>query len=220
MTPNQITLARVAAAFAAVAVFYFCGRLLTADFVAIGLTVTAIALDGVDGHVARRRGLSTPLGAQLDILGDRIVENLFFTFFAVGGLVSLWVPVVFFARGAVTDFFRALAARSGRTVFGKDSMLESSWGRALVGSRASRAAYATLKCACFCYLGILLPLQHLPESWPGSASRDWLIAAGHLLAAAAVIFCILRAIPVLWDGRRYLTGLEKPASRMLPQVNR
>src|ERR1700723_3875641 len=148
MTPNQITVARVAAAFVAVAFFTCFRHWVAADRVAVALTVMAIALDGVDGYVARTRGLATPLGAQLDILGDRVVENLFFTFFAVSGLVSLWVPVLFFVRGTLTDFLRALAARTGRSGFGRNSMLETWWGRTLVASRASRAAYAVLKCVC------------------------------------------------------------------------
>ena len=92
MTPNQVTLTRVAAAFAAVALFTLFGNSLAADLAAVILTVAAIALDGLDGYLARTRDLATPLGAQLDILGDRVVENLFFTFFAVSGLISLWVP--------------------------------------------------------------------------------------------------------------------------------
>ncbi|MBZ5694339.1 MAG: CDP-alcohol phosphatidyltransferase family protein [Acidobacteriia bacterium] len=53
MTPNQVTLARVAAAFAAVALFTFGADALAADFAAVLLTVAAIALDGVDGYLAR-----------------------------------------------------------------------------------------------------------------------------------------------------------------------
>src|SRR5271170_5639163 len=158
MTPNQVTATRVGAAFAAVALFTFFGNALVADLAAVALTIAAIALDGVDGYLARTRNLATPLGAQFDILGDRVVENLFFTFFAATGLISFWIPVLFFVRGTLTDFLRSLAARSGRTGFGRNSMIETWWGRSLVTSRASRAAYAALKCACFCYLGLLLPL--------------------------------------------------------------
>ena len=80
MTPNQVTAARVLAAFAAVALFTFGREALAVDAAAVLLTIAAIALDGLDGHIARTRNLATPLGAQLDILGDRVVENLFFTF--------------------------------------------------------------------------------------------------------------------------------------------
>jgi len=53
----------------------------------------------VDGHLARKKKMATPVGAQLDILGDRMIENVYFTYFAVVGMVSLWLPVLFFARG-------------------------------------------------------------------------------------------------------------------------
>jgi len=220
MTPNQVTAARVAAAFAAVALFTFAGKNLAADALAILLTITAIALDGLDGYLARTRNMATPLGAQLDILGDRIVENLYFTYFAVATLIPLWVPVLFFVRGALTDFLRSLAAREGRTGFGKNSMLETWWGRSLVASRASRAAYAVLKCVCFCYLGLLLPIPQLPHDWFSSTTVYWLTAAGQTLVAATVAFCVLRAVPVLWEGRRYLATPEKSPARVAVELTR
>jgi CDP-diacylglycerol---glycerol-3-phosphate 3-phosphatidyltransferase len=216
MTPNRVTAARVAAAFAAVALFNFGADALAADSAAVLLTVAAIALDGLDGHLARSRGLATPLGAQIDILGDRVVENLFFTFFAVSGLISLWVPVLFFARGTVTDFLRGLAARSGRNGFGRNSMLDTWWGRALVASRASRAAYAVLKCVCFCCLGILLPLRHLPLG----QFNTLLLNAAQILTGVTAIFCVVRAIPVVWEGRGYFAAAKRPPPAIAAAVTR
>lgn len=224
MTPNQITVARVLAAFAAVALFTLVSGALAANLAAVVLTVAAIALDGVDGYLARRRGLSTPLGAQLDILGDRVVENLFFTFFAVSGLVSVWVPVFFFVRGTLTDFLRGLAARAGRSGFGRNSMLETWWGRSLVSSRASRAAYATLKCICFCSLGLLLALRHLPggalAAWSGASANPWLAGAAQALTGLTLAFCLLRAVPVIWEGRRYLATEEKTPAAVAASLSR
>ena len=204
MTPNQVTLTRVVAAFAAVALFTVFGSSFVADGAAVALTIAAIALDGLDGYLARTRGLATTLGAQLDILGDRVVENLFFTLFAVSGLISLWVPVLFFVRGTLTDFLRTLAARAGRSGFGSNSMLESWWGRSLVASRASRAAYAALKCVCFCYLGFMLPLARVTAVWLDGPLRRGLAIAAQILVATTASFCIIRAVPVIWEGRRYL----------------
>jgi len=224
MTPNQVTLARVGAAFAAVALFNFGADAPAADLAAVLLTVAAIALDGVDGYLARSRGLATVLGAQLDILGDRVVENLFFTLFAVSGLISLWVPVLFFVRGTLTDFLRGLAVRSGRSGFGRNSMLETWWGRSLVASRASRAAYATLKCVCFCCLGLMLPLRHLPSGqlnvWVSAFASHWLLIAAQALTGSTVLFCLVRAVPVIWEGRRYLAAAEKAPARVAVGVTR
>jgi CDP-diacylglycerol---glycerol-3-phosphate 3-phosphatidyltransferase len=220
MTPNQVTAIRVLAAFAAVALFTFGRDALVADTTAILLTFAAIALDGVDGYIARKRNLATALGAQFDILGDRVVENLFFTFFAATGLISFWIPVLFFVRGTLTDFLRGLAARSGRSGFGGNSMIETWWGRRLVTSRASRAAYAALKCACFCYLGLLLPLPQLPVMWSDANSRQWLSGAGQALVMATAAFCVVRAIPVIWAGRRYLVSASATTARATFEVTR
>lgn len=214
MTPNQITAVRVAMAFAAVALF---GRSAWANLAAVTMTIGAIALDAADGYIARKRKLATPLGAQLDILGDRIVENLFFTFFAVAGMASLWVPVFFFVRGTLTDWVRSLAAREGRSAFGANSMLDSCWARALVASRASRAAYGALKCAAFCWLGVALALVRSPELAGAVApvARAIFMAGCDVLVTATVAFCLVRALPVLWEGRRYLAQLApemKPAA--------
>ncbi len=86
-TPNKVTLLRVCVGFAAVCLF---GRGAWANLTALGLTVAAIALDALDGHLARKKKMATPVGAQLDILGDRMIENVYFTYFAVVGMVSLW----------------------------------------------------------------------------------------------------------------------------------
>jgi CDP-diacylglycerol--glycerol-3-phosphate 3-phosphatidyltransferase len=198
--------------FAAVALF---ARNFWCDLAALALTVAAITLDALDGYLARRRKLSTPLGAQLDILGDRVVENLFFTFFAVTGLVSLWVPILFFVRGTSTDFLRTLAARAGRSGFGTNSMLQTWWGRALVASRASRAAYGTMKCLCFCYLGVELTLVRLPAAALSPAQVAWVRAAAEALVLATVVFCLIRAVPVVWEGRRYFLAASPAPSKAI-----
>src|SRR5213594_4615677 len=77
-TPNKVTLLRVLVGFAAVSLF---GHRAWANLTAVGLTVAAIALDALDGHLAREKKMATPVGAQLDILGDRMIENVYFTYF-------------------------------------------------------------------------------------------------------------------------------------------
>src|SRR5271163_2101166 len=99
MTPNRITAARILGAFVAVALFRFSATDVRLGLAAVLATILTIALDGLDGYMARRKGMATALGAQFDILGDRAGENLYFTFFATAGAISVWVPVRFFVRG-------------------------------------------------------------------------------------------------------------------------
>jgi CDP-diacylglycerol---glycerol-3-phosphate 3-phosphatidyltransferase len=205
-TPNRVTALRVIVGFAAVSLF---GRGAWANLTAVALTVSAIALDALDGHLARRKNLATPVGAQIDILGDRMIENVYFTYFAVVGMVSLWLPVFFFARGAATDFLRGLATRAGHSGWGAAAMLQTWWGRALVASRWSRGLYAAMKCLCFCYLGLELALTRGPVALVGELAADAhaLIRIGaHLLTWATAAFCLVRGLPVLVEGWRYVAG--------------
>jgi len=207
-TPNKVTLLRVAVGFAAVSLF---GRGAWANLAAVALTVGAIALDALDGYLARKKKMATPVGAQLDILGDRMIENVYFTYFAVVGMVSLWLPVFFFARGAATDFLRGLAMKAGHSPmgagWGASAMLQTWWGRALVASRWSRGAYAALKCLCFCYLGLELALTRGPVALVGEVAAD---ARGVIRMGAQVLtwmtagFCLVRGLPVLWEGWRFV----------------
>ena len=202
MTPNQITFLRVGLALLAIATFQLS---FWTTAMAVFLTAIAILLDGVDGYVARRTGTSTKLGAALDILGDRIIEDSYLIFFASSGLISFWIPVIFIVRGIATDFLRGIAQNQGLTAFGKsDSMLTTWWGRQLVGSRWSRAAYGVLKGVMFCYLGGLLLVRSATTEMEIQVTPlvlRTLSDIGVVLAYSALVFCLIRGIPVLWEGR-------------------
>jgi CDP-diacylglycerol--glycerol-3-phosphate 3-phosphatidyltransferase len=213
-TPNKITALRVVTGFAAVCLF---GRGAWANLAAVGLTVAAIALDALDGHLARRKNLATPVGAQLDILGDRMIENVYFTYFAVVGMVSLWLPVFFFARGAATDFLRGLALKAGHAGWGATGMLQTWWGRALVASRWSRGLYAGMKCLCFCYLGLELALTRGPVALLGELAPDTLAAiriGAQVLTWMTAAFCLVRGLPVLLEGWKFIAGSVTAKSRV------
>jgi CDP-diacylglycerol--glycerol-3-phosphate 3-phosphatidyltransferase len=213
-TPNKVTLLRVAVGFAAVCLF---GRGAWANLAAVGLTVASIGLDALDGHIARKKKMATPVGAQLDILGDRMIENVYFTYFAVVGMVSLWLPILFFARGAVTDFLRGLAMKAGHSGWGANAMLRTSWGRALVASRWSRGLYAAMKCLCFCYLGLELAFTRGPVALLSELAADvhaMIRLGAHVLTWMTAVFCLVRGLPVLVEGWKYIArnaGKERGA---------
>ncbi len=214
-TPNRVTLLRVVVGFAAVCLF---GRGAWANLMAVGLTVATIALDALDGHIARKKKMATAMGAQLDILGDRMIENVYFTYFAVVGMVSLWLPVLFFARGAATDFLRGLAMKAGHSPmgagWGANSMLQTWWGQALVASRWSRGLYAAMKCLCFCYLGLELALTRGPVALLGELTGDvnaTIRVAAQVLTWMTAAFCLVRGLPVLVEGWKYFAGNGGPA---------
>jgi len=211
ITPNKVTAARVLLGAAAIAIYASAGRGIVAisGAAALALTISAIALDGLDGWLARRLNTASAFGAQFDVLGDRLLENLYFIFFAANGQVSVWVPVLFFVRGAVTDFLRSVAARGANgnsandaETFRRNWMLRSRAGIAIVASRGSRGAYAAMKCLCFCALGLEWTLARVDTGY-------WMIRNGvHLgstmIIAATAAFCVLRAVPAVWEGWKHV----------------
>jgi hypothetical protein len=119
-------------------------------------------------------------------------------------MVSLWLPMLFFARGAATDFLRSLAFKAGHSGWGMNG-----WGRVLVASRWSRGLYATMKCLCFCYLGLELALTRGPVALlsPITLNTQMLIRAGaQSLAWATAVFCVVRGLPVFLEGWKYFSA--------------
>ena len=213
VTPNKVTVLRMLVAGAAIGSYAAgsrCSAAITFGSCALALTICAIGLDGVDGYLARRLRMTSALGAQLDVLGDRVIENLFFIYFAANGQISVLVPVVFFVRGVLTDFLRGIAATRGSSddrasagEFQRNWMLVEKWSARIVASRVSRGAYAALKCVCFCALGIEWISRHAQISAAVRWSSAFHTAVSGIVSVT-VAFCVLRALPVFWEALRGL----------------
>jgi CDP-diacylglycerol---glycerol-3-phosphate 3-phosphatidyltransferase len=217
MSPNLITLIRVFLALASVGLFHASSDLgPIASLVALLTLVVTIALDGVDGYIARRTGRTSEAGAIFDIAADRIVESVFWIYFSSAGLISFWIPVIVIARGGLTDFLRAIAFTQGQTAFGDRTMMQTWWGKLLVGSRASRAAYGAVKCAAFFSLGLWLLFARAPQWQAILMTVHQNLMSGMrigaiVLAISTVAFCLLRGVPVIVEGIRvFRKGVVRP----------
>ena len=77
---NLITISRMILALITVALLFTkTTPVYTGAFI---LTIIVIWMDGLDGYVARKFNESSKFGALLDILGDRVVENVYWITFA------------------------------------------------------------------------------------------------------------------------------------------
>jgi CDP-diacylglycerol--glycerol-3-phosphate 3-phosphatidyltransferase len=210
---NLLTVARVLLIFLIISVWARDGSIGSwwLNLLMVPLLAWAIFMDALDGWAARRFNEESEAGALFDIAGDRIVELVLWTFFAIRrdpfgvALVPIWVPIVIITRTVLTDFVRSVAFGSGRTPFGPNSMQNSAWARQLTASRWSRALYGGLKAVCFCALGVLLAWQGITHS---PITADELRLAVNLLVYATTFFALLRAVPVIWDGRQYILTLS------------
>lgn len=206
VVPNSIIAGRVVLAFVSI---WLLGRAEVAAVTAgVALIVVVIAMDGLDGYLARKLDLESELGGLLDITADRIVEHIYWIAFAVAGAVGLWAPLVVMTRSFVVDAARGMALTHGKTAFGGSTLQRSALTRFLTGSRFMRTLYAVAKTAAFVLLGAVLALGRMEAEGggPGVGPSEAVATAARLTVWLAVGLCVVRGLPVVWDSRAYLAG--------------
>lgn len=206
---NLLTILRMILAVLAIE-FLFTGRPDLA-ISAVFITLFVIVLDGLDGIVARALNEQSKFGSVFDILGDRVVENLYWIAFAVIGWVGAWVPMVVVARGILTDGLRSIALSQGYTAFGSETMMKNKFCHFLTASRFSRATYGVAKTLVF----LMLIIAYIPNlEYYDAMSIDsfllfskyqpTLILIADILVYITVGMCIIRGLPVLFESKRYI----------------
>lgn len=190
---NIVSVARIFVAYCAIALLYV--QTTWAYLLAFILTIIAFAMDGLDGYLARKLNQSSQWGSVLDILGDRIVELSYWTAFAVLGWINIIFPLICIARAFTTDGIRSVALSQGMTAFGDKSMQSTSWGKFICASRFMRISYAVAKVLAF----MLLIVVNTPgmEIWNGTPVLHIITM---VFVWAAIIFCVVRAIPVVVES--------------------
>lgn len=190
---NIVSVTRIFVAYVAIACLYV--QTTWAYIIALVLTIIAFAMDGLDGYLARKLNQSSEWGSVLDILGDRIVEVSYWIVFAVMGWLNIIFPLICAARAFTTDGIRSVALSKGMTAFGDKTMQSTSWGKFICASRFMRISYAVAKVLAF----LLLITVNTPgmELWNGTPILHTITM---VFAWAAIIFCVVRAIPVVVES--------------------
>lgn len=198
---NAITLSRLFLLAITVYLLYAAGP--TPKFIAFVLTIIIIAMDGIDGIVARALNETSDLGGVIDIAIDRVVENVYWITFAHLNEVPVWVALVVVARGILTDSIRGYVLGKGKSAF---DMMETPWARWLVSGRFMRGFYGGIKAVVFAALALNMALK---EAYAGA---EWLGPLAILVAVlvyATVATTILRGIPVLLESRYYFGATNR-----------
>jgi CDP-diacylglycerol--glycerol-3-phosphate 3-phosphatidyltransferase len=205
LSPNIITLVRIALAIVTLVMF----RLgLYYRIAAVLITILVFYMDALDGYVARKFGVASDFGALFDITGDRIVEHVYWIFFTAMGMVSIWVPIIFISRSFSVDTIRSVAfSKEGKTPFGEKSMMRSDFTLFLTAGRFMRGLYGVMKVFTFVLLGTILVIEAAPvvlaSRFPGGFLPDLRLFTAVCVWVTTAL-CLIRGIPVLWDGRYYL----------------
>ena len=190
---NFISIFRIFVMFIAVYLIYALEGSAAAYIWALVLTIIAFSLDGLDGYIARKFNEVSKFGALLDIMGDRIVENTYWVLFAVMGWLNILFPLIALTRGFITDTIRSAAMEKGFTPFGMQVNPVCKW---ITGSKFMRISYAVAKVAAF----VLIVAAKIP----GLPNADIIWNIGYWAAVFAIVFCVVRAIPVVIEAKRVI----------------
>ncbi|MBP3820659.1 CDP-alcohol phosphatidyltransferase family protein [bacterium] len=183
---NIVSITRIFVAFVSVGLLFVNT---TSSYVwSVVLAIIAFSMDAVDGYLARKFAQASQLGAVLDIMGDRIIESIYWIVFAVLGWISVIFPIICVTRAFVTDNIRSIALTKGMTPFG---MQTTQWGKFICASKFMKTTYAVAKVAAF----VILIIANTPNIPTDLAST--LNLTGIILAWIAIIFCVVRAVPVV-----------------------
>ncbi|MET4159852.1 CDP-diacylglycerol--glycerol-3-phosphate 3-phosphatidyltransferase [Agromyces sp. PvR057] len=115
--PNAITIVRILLA----PIFFW--MLLVDDgadgwlrWAAAALFIIAIATDGIDGHIARSRGLVTDLGKILDPIADKLLTSGALVCLSILGELPWWVTAIIVVREVGITVWRLVELRRGNVV--------------------------------------------------------------------------------------------------------
>jgi len=191
---NAITIIRVILAFIAITLLFYT----TTPYYLAAMTITIFVMwfDGLDGYVARKFNETSKLGAVLDIMGDRIVENVYWIVFAVLGYISPVIPIIVISRGIITDSLRSVALEQGYTAFGGSTMMQGKVAKFIVTSNFSRFTYAFAKAVAF----VLLIAAFIPADY---VFKEIIWNIAQICVYVSVVFCVVRGLPVIFESARF-----------------
>src|SRR5947207_9919525 len=125
--PNILTIARIFFAPLLVAalvqesiVLRFQGIVITNEWLALGIFLSAAATDMLDGYLARRWGQVTTIGTLLDPIADKLLISAALIALVQVRAVPAWMVILIVGREFAISGLRSIAAAEGYTIRASD----------------------------------------------------------------------------------------------------
>lgn len=172
--PNAITVVRILFAPVFLVLLLVDGGADAAlRWVAAVLFIVGIATDGVDGHIARSRGLVTDLGKLLDPIADKILTGIALIGLSILTELPWWVTVVV--------LIREVGITVHRMVIRHDHVVAAAWmGKLKTVFQGIAISFA------------LVPLWEL--------LGDWIFIVNGILMTVAVLLTIASGLDYVWSA--------------------
>lgn len=140
--PDQLTVARVAAV--PLVVLLFAWNFPNHEYWATAVFVVAMATDQIDGWLARRRGISSPLGKLLDPVADKVLVLAVFVMLVGEGVAPAWMVALIVVREILVSGLRLAAVERGVVLGARDLGRAKTWAQALAAAIAGLVAAGAL----------------------------------------------------------------------------
>jgi len=136
--PDQLTVARIAAV--PVVVVLFAWNFPNHAYWATAVFVVAMATDQIDGWLARRRGISSPLGKLLDPVADKVLVLATLVMLIGEGVAPAWMVALIVVRELLVSGLRLAAVERGVVLGARDLGRAKTWTQVLAATIAGLVA--------------------------------------------------------------------------------
>ena len=201
--PNILTIARIFFAPLLVAalvqqdiVLRFGDAVITNEWLALGIFLSAAATDMLDGYLARRWGQVTTIGTLLDPIADKLLISAALIALVQVRAVPAWMVILIVGREFAISGLRSIAAAEGYTIRASD-----------LGKTKMVAQVAAIAVA-------LLSTRH-PMLQEGAYWMMWLVVAFAILSAVGYFRKFWRKVDVRIKKRRRQELLRMERRRKL-----
>lgn len=189
--PNTITVSRL---FLTAGFILFVAKETTWGYLtALILFIIAAISDYVDGWLARKMNLVTPLGKLLDPLADKILVCSAFVFLTAEGLCPVWVTALIIGREFLVTGLRQIAIEAGQ-ILAADSL-----GKWKTAFQLTYLISGMIKLTLDTMDSLQSPLSYLYALTNGA----WLLPVSLVLAVALTV---ISGWNYVWSSRYLLKG--------------
>lgn len=131
MLVQYVTVARIPIAAAAAILLYFAQPQTPLAWVVVSLLIVSELSDMIDGHLARKLGMSSRFGALFDPYCDSMSRLIIFFGLAARGLCPYWLFLLMALRDISVAYIRIMNILSGRKVGARHSGKAKAWAQGL-----------------------------------------------------------------------------------------
>ena len=136
--PDQLTVAR--AASVPLVVLLYAWNFPNNEYWATALFCVAMATDWFDGRIARRRGVTSPLGSLLDPIADKVLVLAVLVMLIEDGIWPAWMVAAIVAREILISGLRLAAIERGVVIAARDLGKLKTWAQAIAAALGGFAA--------------------------------------------------------------------------------